>query len=305
MKTDFISIVGVSRSGTTLMRRVLNSSDQIAICDENHFLGHLIPREGARYRFRKFGDLSDDDNVRRLVDYIYSGGLEKSFKKHGDMSFHWYWIIRRIDKSDLLQRILDSDRSERALFSVMMRVFADRRGKSIMGEKTPAHVRYVPTMLEWFPNGKIIHMIRDPRGNFVSERRRREKLSVTTPYKQLRRFDFLFTLYIALQTTLAWFESISRYHRYSERYPDNYYALKFEDLVSDPEEHVRRVCDFLEVEFQDTMLEQVVVSRGFKLGQTGFDAQAATRWKEHIPPWVNAWFVFCFGKHLKELCYIE
>jgi len=305
MKTDFISIVGVSRSGTTLMRQILNSSDQVAICEENHFLGHLIPSEGARYKFGKFGDLSNDDNVRELVDYIYSGGLEKSCKKHGDISFHWRWIIKRIDEADFLQRVLDSDRSERALFTVMMRVFADRRGKPIMGEKTPAHVRYVPTMLEWFPNGRIIHMIRDPRANFVSELRRRKQLPTTTPYRQLKRFDFLFTPFIVLQTTLVWFESISRYHKYRERYPDNYYPLKFEDLVSDPEKHVRQMCDFLGVEFQDKMLDRGVTSRGFRLGQAGFDARAATRWKEHLPPWVNAWFLFWFRKYLRELGYAD
>jgi hypothetical protein len=305
MKTNFISIVGVSRSGTTLMRSILNASDQITICSENHFLGHLVPWEGARYRFRKFGDLSDDDNVRKLVDYIYSGGLERDFRKHGYIGHHWIWIVKWVDKSDFLQRILASDRSERALFTVMMQVQADRRGRPIMGEKTPAHVRYVPTMLEWFPDGRIIHMIRDPRGNFVSEWRRRKKLPVTTPYKQLQRFDALFTLYIVLQTTLAWFESISRYRKYKVLYPDNYYPMRFEDLVSDPETHIRRVCDFLGVEFQDKMLDQAVVSRGFKQGQDGFDARAATRWREHIPPWVDTWFLFWFKKRLKELGYLE
>lgn len=305
VETEFISIVGVSRSGTTLMRHILNSSDQIAICDENHFLGHLIPSEGVRYKFRKFGDLNKDDNVHDLVEYIYNGGLEKSFKKHRYWSWHWYWIVKRVDKEDFVRRILNSDRSERALFTVMMRVFADRKGKPIMGEKTPAHIRYVPTLLEWFPNGKIIHMLRDPRSVFVSELRRRKQEPYSTPYRQLKRVDFLFTFFIVLQTTLSWFESIVRYHKYRELYPNNYYLLKFEDLVNDPEKHTRRVCDYLGVEFQEKMLDQVVVSDGFRLGQPGFDKQAATRWKEHIPPWINAWFLFWFRKHLKEFGYAD
>ncbi len=305
MKTEFISIVGVSRSGTTLMRRILNSSDQIAICNENHFMGHLIPSEGARYKFRQFGDLSDDNNVHKLVDYIYSGKLEKSFKKYRVLSYQWRWIIKRVDQEEFLQRILDSDRSERALFAVMMQVYADRKGKPIMGEKTPAHVRYVPKLLEWFPDGRIIHMLRDPRAIFVSELRRRKELPITTPYKQLKRVDFLFELFIVLQTTVAWFESISRYFKYKELYPKHYYLLRFEDLVREPEIHVRRVCDFLDVDLQEKMLEQVVVSQGFRQGQAGFDAQAATRWKEHIPPWINAWFLFWFRRYLKEFGYIS
>jgi len=304
METKFVFIVGVSRSGTTLIRRVLNRSDQIAIANENHFLGHLIRIEGARYKFRKTGDLSEDDNVRRLVDCIYSGEFEKS-SKHRRISYHWRWIIKKVDREDFLQRILDSDRSDRALFTVMMQVFADHRGKLIMGEKTPAHLRYVPTLMEWFPDGKVIHMLRDPRAVFISELRRRKEIPITPPFKQLKQFDFPFKLYIVLQTTAVWFESILRYSKYKRIYPNNYYLLKFEDLVSDPEKHIRQVCDFLGVGFQDKMLKQKVVSRGFQLGQPGFDTQAAIRWKKHIDPWINVWFSFWLGKYLKEFGYVD
>lgn len=304
MPTKFIFIVGVSRSGTTLITRVLNRSHQIAISNENHFLGHLIPSEGVRFKFKKFGDLSDDDNVRKLVNYLYSEDFERD-SKHRRVSYHWRWIREWVDREDYLRRILNSDRSERALFVVMMQVFADHLGASIAGEKTPVHLRYVPTLVEWFPDGKIIHMLRDPRGIFVSELRRRKELPTTPPFKQLKRFGSLFKLYILLQTTAIWFESVKRYYKYKRAYPDNYYLLRFEDLVGDPENHIRQVCDFLEVEFQGKMLEQKVVSRGFKSGQSGFDAQAATRWKEHIDPWINTWFLFWFKKYLKEFGYAD
>jgi hypothetical protein len=304
METTFVFIVGVSRSGTTLMQRVLNRSDQIAIANENHFLGHLIHVEGVRHKFKKIGDLSDNDNVRELVDYIYSGELEKN-SKYREISYHWHWIIKNVDREDFSQRILDSDRSDRALFIVMMQVFADYWGKPVMGEKTPAHLRYVSTLMEWFPAGKIIHMLRDPRAIFVSELRRRKELPVTPPFKQLNHFDFPFKLYVMLQTTIVWFEGMFRYSKYKRVYPNNYYLLKFEDLVSDPEKHIRRVCDFLGVEFQDKMLRQKVVSRGFQLGQSGFDAQAATRWEKHIDPWISTWFSFWFRKYLKEFGYLD
>ena len=60
-------IVGVSRSGTTLLERILDSHSQLAIARENHYLRHLLRREVARYYFRRAGDHQDDANVRRLV----------------------------------------------------------------------------------------------------------------------------------------------------------------------------------------------------------------------------------------------
>ena len=121
----------------------------------------MIGSEGTRQKFRQFGDLSDDGNVRRLVDFIYSGGMDRLSRFRG-MSSHWRWVIRRVKQEDFLQAVLSSDRSERGLFTVLMKLFADRKGKPIMGEKTPSHIRYVPTLLEWFPQAKIIHMISRP-----------------------------------------------------------------------------------------------------------------------------------------------
>lgn len=298
----YIFVVGVSRSGTTLMRSILNASDHIAICRETHFLGHLIASEGARHRFRKFGDLTDDQNVERLVDYIFSDDFTHSSRFRG-VSSHWRWITRRVTRDELLQRLRQSDRSERAIFSTIMRLYAERKGKPIMGEKTPAHVRYVPKLLNWYPEGRVIHMLRDPRGIFVSELRRRKKDAVTTPYKQLVRLGPLFKLYIMLQTTVVWLESVYWYRTYKNVYPNNYYLLRFEDLVRDPEVHIRQLCEFLGIEFQANMLEQVVVSKGFEAGRAGFDGRAADRWREHIDPWINAWFAFWFRRHLRGFDY--
>jgi hypothetical protein len=302
LKTHFIFIVGVSRSGTTLMRTTLNSSTQIAICDENHFLGHLIASEGVRHKFRKMGDLSVDANVRRLVDYLYSGGLRTDSRLRGE-SFQWRWTVKRIERERLERKILESDRSERALFTIMMEVFAEYKGKPIMGEKTPAHVRYMPTLMDWFPDGRAIHMLRDPRAVFVSELARRKKLAVTFPYKQLSRVGFLFKLFVILQTMLAWRESVTLLARYQALYPERYYLQKFEDLVTDPDREIRRLCDFLGVEFQAPMLDQIGVSKGFTAGQVGFDAHAAHRWKDHIDPRVDRWFTFWMGGHLRQFGY--
>ncbi len=120
--TESVFIVGVSRSGTSLMRNILNASDTIAIAGENHFLGHIIASEGARYKFRKFGSLSHDDNVHKLVDYIYSDEFRKS-SRYRNVSPHWRWIVEKVNKEDFLRRVLNSDRSEHALFTIMMRVF--------------------------------------------------------------------------------------------------------------------------------------------------------------------------------------
>lgn len=302
---EAIFIVGVSRSGTTLMRRVLEGSSKVAICGENHFMGHLIESEGVRQQLRRrFGERPADVEARRLVDFIYDGGLARASRLRG-MSRQWRWTIRHVPRDLFLARYLASDRSPRALFEIMLRTYADHSQKPIMGEKTPAHIRHVDELLEWFPGGRVVHMLRDPRAIYVSELRRRRSDALSTPYRVLRSVPPLLTLFVALQTTAVWLESVRLLERYRRRYPDRYLAVRFEDVVAAPEREIGRVCDFIGIPPEAAMFKQVVVSRGHALGAAGFDAGAADRWRGEIGPIGRHWFGAWLGTPMRRLGYVE
>jgi hypothetical protein len=167
---EAVFIVGVSRSGTTLMRRVLDSSSRMGIATENHYLGHLLAREGARHYFRQVGDLRDDQAVRSVVELIWSGDFQRRSRLR-EISPYWRWLMRTVPREEFEARLLASDRSDRGIFSALMRTYADHGLKPVMGEKTPAHLAYVDTLLEWYPKARVVHMVRDPRGIYVSELR--------------------------------------------------------------------------------------------------------------------------------------
>src|SRR4030065_1091704 len=60
---DPIFIVGTERSGSNLLRAILNAHENICIPHPPHImneLAHLVPR---------YGDLSQDKNFRRLIDH--------------------------------------------------------------------------------------------------------------------------------------------------------------------------------------------------------------------------------------------
>jgi hypothetical protein len=301
---EYVFVVGLSRSGTTLMRNVLNAHSKVAICPENHFLGHLLPSEGVRHKLRRFGDLSDDANVAALVDFLYSGELERSSKLRSQSRL-WTWVVRRLPREELEYRILASDRSDRAIFSALMDAYADRRGKTVKGEKTPAHLRYVPTLLAWYAKGRVVHMMRDPRGIFVSELRRRRKSPGGLPYRLLAGAGSLLTAFVLVETTLAWAEGALRAATYRRRYVGRYRLVKFESLVRQPRPEVEAICGFLGLSYEAAMLEQAVVSEGARLGDRGIDGEAADRWRGSIPRWADAWFRFFFARRLRALGYAE
>ena len=299
---EAIFIVGVSRSGTTLLRRVLDRHSKVAIATENHYLGHLLSWEGARVYFRRVGDLADDAAVRRLVELIYSAEFQRRSRLR-EVSPYWRWLVRSVGRDEVLARLLASDRSERGVFEVFLRVYADRRGKAVIGEKTPAHLAYVETLLDWFPGGRVVHLMRDPRAVYVSELRRRAERAVTMPYRWLVRIPALMSFFVLLQVCWAWAGAVGRHRVLSTRYPARYRLLRFEDLVTSPEETLAALCGFLGIEMEPRMLQQKVTSRGANVGQPGFDAGAASRWRESIEPVADRAIRWLVGRRLREMGY--
>lgn len=298
---EAIFIVGASRSGTTLMRNLLERSDRIGLARENHFVGHVVDREGARHYFRKLGDLRDDATIRALVEYIYSGGYQRDSRVR-EISPYWYWLLENIKRDDLEQRLLRAERSERGIFAALMRVYADWRGRPVMGEKTPAHIAYVDTLLEWFPHAKVIHMIRDPRGVYVSDHHRRT-VKRRRPYSLLMKVPLLFPAVLLAQTALVWRGAAKRHFAYQARYPDRYRLVRFEDVVTRPEQTLSAVFGFLGIPMPADPTQVEVYATGFKVGEEGIDAGAATRWREHINPVASRVLRLLLGGWMRRLGY--
>jgi len=145
-----IFIVGSPRSGTTLMRRILDRHPALAICAETHFLPLVYLRRKA------FGDLGDARNRQRLIaKYLASRPIKKS----------------GLNTAELAERLSREATSYQAMFTSMLTYYADSQRKQRYGEKTPRHALFLDTLCEWFPNAVILHMLRDPRAAVASLQR--------------------------------------------------------------------------------------------------------------------------------------
>jgi hypothetical protein len=80
--------------------------------------------------------------------------------------------------------------------------------------------------------------------------------------------------------------------------------MKYEDLVQQPQATLERLCNFLDIPLTPPMLLQTVVNSSFMPdGSLGFDAGTITRWRKHMHPLVQRWFLMWLGPQLREYEY--
>ncbi len=276
-RASHVFIVGLPRTGSTLTRNILNRSPEVGLGGESHFLPargrfRVSGRPSFRDRFARLGDLATEEGLVRVVDTIFAAGGKS----------YWARLARSADRAEFERRLRDSGRTDRALFDVAMAAVA--AGRPVRGEKTPHHLGAVPTLLEWFPEARVIHTFRDPRAVYVSLRRKEREEALSGIGRAVRRLGPLFDAYAIANLILAWREAAALHRAYAARYPDRYLLSRFEDLVSEPEPTVRRLCDFIGVGFVPEMLDQTVFNSSYlpRGAATGFDRAAVGRWQGQL-----------------------
>ena len=131
-------VCGVTRSGTTLLRLMLDSHPDLAIPGETHWVPKLIK---AFERSKQ----SAEDAANLAIDH----------KRWGD--FH-------LDADELRARInaLDPVTAADTIRAFYM-LYAEREGKIRYGDKTPGYVREMRRIQRVLPEARFVHIIRDGR----------------------------------------------------------------------------------------------------------------------------------------------
>jgi hypothetical protein len=216
---DPIFIVGAPRSGTTLLRAMLNRHPRIGMSDETYYFYYVYLRR------RTFGDLAVDENRRSLIESF--GATQRMHRL-------------KLDLPRLKERLMAEGTSYPAFFATILRFYAEAHGKVRAGEKTPHHAWYVENLLEWYPNGRVIHLVRDPRDVCAS----------------------LFNVPWGRKTATANAELWVNLTQAAERGAGNprFRRVRYEDLVAEPEQMMRDLSEFIGEEFDPGMLSTAKVS---------------------------------------------
>ncbi len=279
MITDYsqrpIFVVGSSRSGTGLMRTCLNSHPDIHLAGETHYFDDLRQRMQGRERSRL-----TPREMSRCEDYFLAVGLG-SYHVRGDPGRDP--VAREELRASARRLGCGAD----AYFEAFCRQQAEARGRARWGEKTPRHVFRIREMLERYPRAQVVCMVRDPRAVVASYRDRTNRPRLRPPdvtrgdalgREQSRQRDST----DPLLNSLLWRSSVRAGRQARRRFGrERVHVQHFEGLVGEPEHALRRLAEWLEVDFSPSMLDVTVRNSSYAgiRGSRGISTQPVERWR--------------------------
>lgn len=218
--TKPIMVSGVYRSGTTFLSAMLGAhSNLIASSSTIKFL---------RFCLGRYGDVKEKYNCRRLIS-----------ETHKRIKIRWGLSL---DEEKILNDLADCEDVNYALiYDLMMRsMLLDGQDEATRWiEKLAVQWEDIPLFLDMFPNGKVIHIIRDPRDVAASY-----KAMTFEPGNTF--LDAVFNFRGALETV----ESLR------EEYGERLMLVKAEDIAETPIALAKDMCEFLDLQYESSMVDR-------------------------------------------------
>ncbi len=213
----FPFVVGCGRSGTTLLRAMLDAHSELAIPGESHFLTEVIEN---RRRYDGDGGFATERFVADLVE------SER-------------FLLWGLPPDDLQCALASSEALDLAgAIRVLYDLYAERHGKQRYGDKTPNHVLNIPLLTDLLPEACFVHLIRDGRDVALS--------LIEVPHWGPTDVG---------TAALRWRQFVEAGREGARQIePGRYIELRYEELVLSPEEPLRRVCDLVGLRFEPAML---------------------------------------------------
>ena len=216
-KPSPVFIVSSGRAGTTLLKVILNASEQIYFPQESDFIAC------AYQSYAKAKSFSEED-YRNIVSIIQI------------RSRNW-----EVDEDRLLEALIQKrPRNFRDLNCAIYDSYLSLKGIDIRrwGNKTVALIASIKKLHKVFPDAQFVHMVRDGR-------------DVRTSYKKVHeRHNRPFGPGGVLTAAFYWVDGV---RRVKEVRNFEIYEIRYEDLIEQPEDEMKKLCSFLGIDFIQDM----------------------------------------------------
>lgn len=245
-------IVGTGRSGTSWLGQMLNSHAEICVPPEIQLLFEYSDNGSRMFEeFSQAGPLGLEGDCLAAI-------IERGCPHRLDMFFDYPEFCRREDtpKGSLVEFVT-------AFYTAIAR----SHGKSWLIEQTPWYGARLDLLTHFFPEAKVIHMVRDGRDVALSFARTpwwhaSPRLNLARWQREIKRIALDAALYLNSST---------------------YLEVRYEDLVANTESEMHRICNFLGIQFDPATLNPqgfIDYDKFCKFDMQQVSSQAYITWRD-------------------------
>ncbi|MBZ9629076.1 sulfotransferase [Psychroflexus sp. CAK1W] len=214
-------IIGSGRSGTTLLRRILIQVEGVHIPPETYVLGGVIKIYRQHAGMRWFS----------LVDLILS-----TYEYHPE-----FYTFNLGSLRELASRLKNLPSEQRCLVSIIDNIYRFHAEKNeikckVWGDKTPLNTLNIKRIDSVFENSKYIHLIRNPYDVIYSYTKNELQADVSSAARR-------------------WNEANKKALEFSKNNKERVLKVRYEELVSQPKDVVKKIFNFLNLDYNDKYLD--------------------------------------------------
>lgn len=264
-----VFITGASRSGTTLLARILDKNSDIHTMNENHFFGEFSSNKDLDNNVAEAKRVSLIAKlIARQENGIINDSIETTHIRSAEsiLSDYENTSMNYFDLYDLFCS------HERLKFN-----------SGLVCEQTPRNIFYAQHILDNYNHSKIIHIIRDPRGVLASQKMRWKKYQYDNSKTPIIHTIRKWINYHPYTISRMWQRATNKALKLSDN-PD-VLLVRFEDLITLPDETLKTICHHIGIEFNDSMLDIVMWNSSFgkvDSSKKGMNLRALENWKSKL-----------------------
>lgn len=265
-----IFVVGNSRSGTTMLGRILGLNSDIHTFGELHFFEQLIGIEEF-----STNPAWPSDKATSVVEKLITRARDGFFAS---------FVPGRYEND--ARKIIEHAPSLKPvdLYATFLSQETQRAGCRVPCEQTPRYLFSVREILRAYPNARVINMVRDPRDVLLSQRSKWKRRFLGGSSIPMREAIRAWCNYHPWLVSRLWVSCVEYAQEINH---DRFMSIRFEDILINPDHEIRKLCDFLGLPFEADMLNapQIGSSSGLDSpDKIGINKERAGGWKKNGMP---------------------
>ena len=334
MDSSLIYSVGTARGGTNLLNLILNVNNQIHLSQDPMLslfksfrdaltgeLGNVNINSNSKdpleANYLPLDEYYYFDHKLDVMNLIQNSSLDITFNfKEAEILRNSLASRMKLSSPLLIEHLhLLEGKTYKELLNSAQMIMAkswNTQGIKWQGFNENWAIEFIKPISKSFTDAKFLILIRDVRSAISSHINLVDHKSLNRLYQYEKDANMIAGI---LSFSRCWRKQVAFMNKYkSSELSEKIHVMKYEDLVTNSEEEVKKVCKFLEIDFSDNMLntEKFIAPDGGKwlpnsnhdgVPKKGIYSSTIDKWKSNLPSEMISLIEFVCGPELESLGY--